>query len=144
MKGFTLLEILLVISIIVVLAVLIFPLSLNFYKNQQLESHSQQILQVLRRAQLKAMAIEEDSSFGVHFDNDEKKYTLFKGNSYSPADLNNEEFDFPGIITISGPSEVVFSKLEGMPSFIGDIILSSNGLTRTININPIGRINLSL
>lgn len=144
MKGFTLLEILLVVLIVAILVVFIFSLGLNFYKSQQLESYSQQILQALRRAQLKAMAVEADSSFGVYFDNLNKKYILFKGNSYNPGDPYNEEFDLPAIITISGPSGVIFSKLKGRPSFIGNITINSNGLTQSININAIGRINLAL
>jgi len=141
-NGFTLLEILLVILIAVFLATLIFPLGINFYKSQQLQSHSQQILQNLRRAQLKAMAVELDSSFGVYITNG--NYTLFKGNSYATRDTQYDEvFDLPAIITISDPpKEVVFSKSEGRPNLIGDIIIISDGLTQVININEIGRISL--
>jgi len=207
MDSFTLVEILIVVGIIAILASFSFSVGLNFYKSQQLETQAQEILQTLRRAQSKAMAIELDSSFGVYFDNANKKYILFKGDSYSPGDPYNEEFDLPAIITLSGLSEVVFLKLEGIPkgspaycggicvscsqftsrtsclaqdgctwnrvlrrcvgtctscenyqnqtdcqgqsgciwypsSQGGDIILSSNGQQRTININEIGRINL--
>lgn len=146
MKGFTLLETLLVILIIVFLAALIFPLGLDFYKNQQLQTHSQQILQTLRRAQSKAMAGEQDSSFGVYFDNDNNKYILFKGNSYPTRDSQYDEvFDLPAIIAISGlpdPPEIIFSKLEGKPNWAGNVILNSGGLTQAISINEIGRVNL--
>jgi len=146
MKGFTLLEILLVILIIVFLVALIFPLGLDFYKSQQLQAHSQQILQTLRKAQLKAMAVEGGSSFGVHFDNTNKKYVLFKGDFYEPAnpDPSDEEFNFPSVITVSGLLEVVFSRYEGKPIPLGNIIINGDDLTYTININEIGRINLEL
>lgn len=140
-KGFTLIEILLVVAIIIFLAAITFPLGLDFYKRQQLQTHSQQILQTLRRTQLKAMAVEADSSFGIYITND--NYTLFKGVSYQNRDPQCDEvFDLPTIITVSGPSEVVFSKFKGEPNMIGNIILNSDGLTQTININEIGRINL--
>ena len=207
MDSFTLVEILIVVGIIAILASFSFSVGLNFYKSQQLETQAQEILQTLRRAQSKAMAIELDSPFGVYFDNVNKKYILFKGDSYSPGEPYNEEFDLPAIITLSGLSEVVFLKLEGIPKgspaycggicvscsqftsrtsclaqdgcfwirFLrrcvgtctpcenyqnqtdcqgqsgciwypssrgGDIILSSNGQQRIININEIGRINL--
>ena len=143
MRGFTLIEICLIIIIILLLSALILPLGFNFYKRQQLQAHSQQILQTLRRAQLKAMSVELDSNFGVYITND--NYTLFKGNSYDEVGRDtqyDEVFDLPQIITVSGPSEVVFSKFEGKPNTIGNITLTSNGLTQVININEIGRINL--
>jgi len=141
-NGFTLLEILLVVAIIIFLAAITFPLGFDFYKRQQLQTHSQQILQTLRRVQLKAMAVELESSFGVYLTND--NYILFKGDSYANRDSQYDEiFDLPQIITIQDPpKEVVFSKFEGKPNWTGGIILNSNGLTQTININEMGRINL--
>lgn len=142
-KGLTLVETLLTILIIVFLAALILPLGLSFYKNQQFQTHSQQILQTLRRAQSKAMAVEEGSSFGVYLTDD--NYALFKGDSYSEDDPYNEVFDLPQIITIQdSPRTIVFSKFEGKPSLIGDIIINSNELVQIININEVGRINLAL
>jgi len=141
MKGFTLIEILITIFLIFILATFIVSISLNFYKNQQLEVHSQGILQTLRRAQSKAMSVEFDSSFGIYLTDD--NYTLFKGNSYATRDIQHDEvFDLPEIINLSGLSEVVFSKSEGKPNVTGNIILSTNGDSRTININEIGKINL--
>jgi len=112
--GFTLLEILLVIGILAILISFLLPIGLNFYKSQQLDTQTQAIIQTLRRAQLKAMAIELDSSFGVYLTDD--NYTLFKGNSYTIRDLQYDEvFDLPEIINVSGLSEVVFLKSEGLP-----------------------------
>lgn len=139
--GFTLIEILIVIFLISILASFIVSIGLNFYKNQQLEVHSQGILQTLRRAQSKAMSIELDSSFGVYLTND--NYILFKGSSYAGRDPQYDEvFDLPEIINLSGLSEVVFSKLEGKPNVIGNIVLGTDGGSNTININEMGRINL--
>ena len=140
--GFTLLEILLVIGIISILLVFTVPVSLDFYKSQQLETQTQSIIQTLRRAQSKAMSIELDSSFGVYFG--VSNYTLFKGSSYSGPgrDLQYDEiFDFPGLINLTGLSEIVFSKFEGKPNVTGNVILTINSDTRTININEMGRIN---
>jgi len=114
MKSFTLVEILLVIGIFAILISFLVPIGLNFYTSQQLETISQEMVQTLRRAQLKAMAVELDSSFGVYLT--AGKYILFKGDSYLTRDsLYDEVFNLPGIINISGLSEVVFLKPEGKP-----------------------------
>ena len=143
LMGFTLIEILLVIGILTILVSLTLPLSLSFYKSQQLDSHTQDLIQVLRRAQLKAMAAEADSSFGIYFDKDQKKYILFRGDLFNPAAPDNEEFNLPQVITINTQfSEIIFSKLEGRPNVFGNIILDSNGDSRVININKLGRVSL--
>jgi len=115
MSGFTLIEILITVSLISILGFFLFSIGLNFYKSQQLETQAQEILQTLRRAQSKAMAIELDSTFGVYLTDD--NYTLFKGTSYATRDVQYDEvFDLPQIINVSGLSEVVFSKVEGIPN----------------------------
>lgn len=112
--GFTLLEILLVIGIISILSVFVVPLSLDFYKNQQLEIQTQSVIQTLRRAQSKATAMELDSSFGLYIT--DQNYILFKGDSYITRDVQYDEvFDLPEIIDVSGLNEIVFLKSEGIP-----------------------------
>lgn len=143
MKAFTLIEILLVVIILAVLTGLSIPVSVNFYKTQQLDVNVKGVVQSLRRAQLKAMSIESDSIFGVYLTND--SYILFKGSSFDARDISYDEvFDLPQVITVSGIQEIAFSKFEGVPvgALTGDIILNSNGDSRIININEIGRINL--
>lgn len=141
MRAFTLLEILIVVGIIAILISFTLPLGLDFYKSQQLEANSQGIVQTLRRTQLKAMTQEADSEFGVYLT--DENYILFKGNSYLARDPQYDQvFEMPRVINVSGLNEIVFSKLEGKPNVIGNIILSNNGDTLTLNINEVGRINL--
>jgi len=132
MKGFTLIEILITIFLIVILASFIVSVGLNFYKSQQLEVYSQAVLQTLRRAQSKTVSVELDSSFGVYLTNN--NYTLFKGNSYDTRDVQYDEvFDLPEIIKVSGLSEVVFLKTEGLPkevpAYCGGICTPCNEFT---------------
>ena len=146
MSGLTLLETLLVVGVLAILLSLSLPLGLDFYQNQQLDSVSQEITQTLRRAQLRAMAGELDSSFGLFFAN--SQYVLFKGDSYLARDSQYDEvFEIAGAIALSGLSEIVFLKLEGKPKegpegFGGAIILSTNSNQKTIGINGMGRVNL--
>ena len=89
MKAFTLIEILLVVIILAVLTGSAIPISINFYKTQQLDVNVKGVVQSLRRAQLKAMSIESDSIFGVYLTDD--NYTLFKGSSFDARDISYDE-----------------------------------------------------
>ena len=142
MKGFTLVEILLVVGIIGILTVLFVPMGLDFYRTQQLDISSEALAQSIRRVQLKSMSAELDSKFGIYITND--NYILFKGDSYLERDAQYDEtFDLPDIVTLAGsPREIIFSKFEGRPSFVGSIVLNSGGASRTIIINKFGTVNL--
>lgn len=144
MKGFTVIEILLVIAIAVVLFALVFPLGINFYRDWQLQNTTQQILQTLRKAQGRAMASELDSSFGIYIQ--ERSYVLFKGDSFENRENQLDEvFDLPlSIVIDSSPKEIVFSKLRGEPKGEEEIIINSDSQREIIKINEAGRINLEM
>ncbi len=143
MKAFTFVELLLVITIIAILLALTIPLGISFYKKQQLDVTTEGVIQALRRAQLKA-ASQADYSFGVYLGSGQTgRYVLFRGDSYGTHD-DEEIFDISPNISFSGLSEVVFSRLSGISSVTGDIILTSNSDTEAININEIGRISYTL
>ena len=137
MKGFSFIEALVVISITSFLVVLIVPLGINFYKGQQIEDTANGLVQVLRRAQLQAMS-QADYSFGVHIIPGE--YILFRGDSYILSG-NQESFEAPRDVVFSGVSEVVFSKLYGVPSQAGDINLSNGLYEATVSVNELGRVS---
>lgn len=142
-RAFTLIEILLVVAALAMLIAVTLPISLDFYKSQQLDVHTREIIQSLRRAQLKAMSIQDDASFGVYLTDD--NYTLFKGDSYETRKIQHDEvFDLPQVIGLTGLSEVIFLKSEGTPSTIGTIIVTNNIKTNIISINGVGRVNLEL
>ena len=138
--SFTLVELLLVLGIVALLVGVSLPLAVDFYNNRQLDIHEQGIVQTLRRAQLKAMSMEFDSSFGVYATS--TKYVLFKGTSYVSRDNAFDEIsDLPANLQITGISEVVFSRLNGLPSKVGTTTLTIGNRTETININEMGRVN---
>ena len=140
MKGFSLVEILIVVAILAFLFVLMVPSGIQFYRTQQLDTVTEEIVQALRKVQLNSMSVKNDSAFGVYFSSGQ--YVLFRGNSYLSRD-QEEIFEILNDISFSGDiSEVVFSKLSGDPNNIGNLILTLNNKTKTININSLGRINL--
>lgn len=139
-KGITLFEVIITIAIFALLIGLSSPFAINLYQEREFDVHFQSIVQSLKRAQLRAMAGERESSFGIYFE--PHQYVLFKGDSYAERDTDFDElFELPDDFSISGISEFVFSRIKGIPSDRGDITLTSGDKSGTININEIGMIN---
>ena len=97
-SGFTLVEVLLTIAVLALLTAMVAPISLDFYRRQQLHTQTQEIIQTLRRAQLSAMSTEGDSNFGVYFTSN--KYILFRGDSYILRDTQHDEIFDLSILTL--------------------------------------------
>lgn len=141
MKAFTLIETLFSILIFIFLISFI-TFGVDFYKRQEIENQAQNILETLRKAQIKSISGEHDSSFGVYFE--ERRYILFKGNSFSQRDPNFDEiFNLPPLIKLESVSEIVFLKTEGIPKNGGEeIILKGDSEIRKIKINDAGAITI--
>lgn len=138
-KGITLFEVIITIAIFTLLIGVLSSSAFDFYQEREFDVHFKSIVQSLRRAQLNSMTGERESSFGLYFGTN--YYVLFKGNSYTSRDLAFDEvFDLAGDLSFNGISEIVFSKVKGLPSEIGDIILTSADKSGTITINEMGKI----
>jgi len=139
MKGFTLLELLLVIGAAILIAAFTIPVGVRFFQNQILDETTSSILGALRRAQNQAISQKNDSVFGVKFLSG--SYVLFQGNSYgSRIQSEDESFSLPGGITTAGIEEVVFAKLTGIPNTTGTLTIISGNDSQTLNINAQGSI----
>jgi len=140
MKSFSIIQMLVVIGIGGLLFFLIIPTGVDFYESLELDSNRRAVVQTLRRAQLKAMSQEADSSFGVYFTS--SHYTLFKGDSFISHDPSGDEvFSLAPGVNASGLGEIVFSKLDGEPNVAGNVELRSGGKVSIINISQTGVIS---
>jgi prepilin-type N-terminal cleavage/methylation domain-containing protein len=137
-RGFTLLEMLLSISLIAVLAGGFLPVYSAVYVKNDLELASTGLVSSLRRAQLLAQAVDGDATWGVRIA--PGAITLFQGPSYAGRVVGTEEiFTISESITPAGIGEVLFSKMLGGPNPAGDITLTaSNNEVRTITITAKG------
>lgn len=137
-KGFTLIEVMLVSATIGVLAAISVPVYSNLQVKNDLDVATNTTLQTLRRAQVLSQAVDGDSSWGVKLQSSD--ITLFKGASYAGRDTTFDEiYTMSGNVTPSGVSEVVFSKLLGVPNTTGTITLtSSNNDVQNIALNSKG------
>jgi len=142
-RGFTLVEVLVSLGIIGLLIGLAIPFYQTFYLSSQLDNTTSELIQTLRKAQLKAMASEGDQPFGVHLE--QRRFILFKG-FYNPSDNYNEIFDLPNTVLISSGvgQNVIFNQLKGTTSNLITITInSSNNRSRNISIiNQLGKIDV--
>jgi len=124
--GFTLIELILVISL---LGIILSLTTVNLFgpiSKTNLNSVSTDILSVLREAQNKSMATDTDggptsTSYGVHFES--SSYILFKGTTYVSSDPTNLVVNIPSSFTAtptlpcpSPPGDcnnIVFQKISG-------------------------------
>ena len=151
MRGFTLIEILVVIAITVILITLAVPTYRFFQKESDLMNNTEKIINTLRLSQNKTLSSEGASQYGVHLD--QTTYTLFKGNNYILRDDSFDEIhEFPESVEISevildgGGSEVIFDRISGTTSQFGSLTIRlKDDITKekTIYIENSGRIGLT-
>ncbi len=150
MKGFALIEFLIVIVILVILAALFLAGFRSFQGTTSLEESANQAISCLRLAQNKTLSSEGESSYGVHFAT--TSYVLFTGSSYSPSSPTNEIHNLPNNIEISNISlanaaeEVTFDKLSGRTSQYGQVsvwLVSDHSQVKSIYIKSSGQVGLT-
>ncbi len=139
--GFTLIEMMLSLTIIGMLVGLSVPVYSSFLLRNDVNIGAQQVAEALRRAQVYARGMNSDSSWSVEIQS--TAVTLFKGTNFAGRNTNYDEvITLPGSITASGLSEVQFAKLTGMPSKSGTVTLTTSiSETKTVAINAEGMVN---
>jgi len=138
--GFTLIEVLVSISIIAILAGISVPAYKVLQEKNNLETAKITITSALRRAQVLAQASKDDSEWGLHIEAGQG--TIFRGADYSSRDIQSDEnFSLSLQVAFSGLSDIIFSKLFGFPQTNGAITLTNANETKDITINQKGLID---
>jgi prepilin-type N-terminal cleavage/methylation domain-containing protein len=140
-KGFTLIELIIVLTISAILFSIVGSLSVAAFPRTQLSIESAIVLQTVRRAQSKAITGTKDETWGVKFN--ASQMVLFAGDTYAArVTALDQAHSFPEDLVLSGLTEVLFSARTGTPSTTGDIVLTqgSTGKTITLNLNAAGKI----
>ncbi len=139
MKGFTLIEITIVVAITIALLVVTIPAVVRFLSYQTLQDTQTTLVATLRQAHTNALYQKNDSAFGVRFLSG--SYVLFQGSSYA---ARSAAYDItttvPAGVSVSGITEVVFTKRTGVPSTTGAILLQSGTRSLSVIINQQGSI----
>ncbi|PIR89103.1 MAG: hypothetical protein COU07_02645 [Candidatus Harrisonbacteria bacterium CG10_big_fil_rev_8_21_14_0_10_40_38] len=144
-NGFSLIEIMIVMAIIIVLGTIT---SLNLFNERtrkELDVTEKSIVAVLREAQQKSITQEDESEWGVAFvDDTSDYYELTKDStSYGKQNIIKSSLEFESVTDVS------FAKITGEPSVNGDIVIIKISGTdclleaekcKTITINSNGTI----
>lgn len=136
--GFTLLEIMLSVAMIGVIAGIGVPVYQSLQVRNDLDLAARYYSDALRRAQVLSQAVDGDTTWGVRAE--PGLITIFKGSSFALRDVSfDERMQISPNIGISGNTEIVFSKLFGLPNVTGNTSLTSvDGSSKNININAKG------
>lgn len=138
-RGFTLLELLIVISLMFIVGTFSFIVGASFLRVQALDEVSGDLTSVLRRAHSQAVFQKNDSSHGIKILSN--SYVLFEGDSYTARTVSEDETFFVSSATFfAGLDEVVFLKLTGLPNATGTITVLVHEEQKDIYINNQGRI----
>jgi len=141
-RGFSLLELLLVIAIGVILASLSAPLAIQFYENQLVTDASKQIQDTLDMARTFSVTNLGDAPHGLFLVPASHQYTLFQGESYVTRDVGEDQvYDFPASVTVTATStEVVFSRLYGTSTIDEVWAVHAGTFFRNIRIHSSGNV----
>ena len=139
--GFTLIEMLMVLSTLGVLAAIGIPVYYTLQGRNDSDVAVQTVVLSLRRAQLLSEGSSGDSVWGVHAATG--TVTIFRGANYASRTIAYDEAnDLSPAITPSGLTDVTYSKVYGLPSATGTMTLTSKADgTRTITINTKGTVS---
>ncbi len=134
-EGFTMIELLVSLAILVVLGAIAIPSLVSLLKTPQLDDTAQEVINILRVAQNKTLASENNSQYGIYFNTatSPDQYILFKGANYASRDTSydkiysvgsNVEFSQINTTNASGnANQVVFDRLTGSTANAGNISL---------------------
>jgi prepilin-type N-terminal cleavage/methylation domain-containing protein len=139
--GFTLVEALLSMAIIGILAALSAPIYASFQTRNDVDTNTQTVAELLRRANTYARSVKNDNAWGVHVNG--ATATLFEGTSYAARDTTSDETTImPSNLTASGLTEVVFAKASGLTSNTGTITITAANTndTKAITVNAKGMV----
>ncbi len=147
-KGFTILELLIVLGIMALLVGVIFSAFINVRKGNALQNDTDVIVETLRQARSQTLSSQNQMQYGVHLAS--TQITLFTGASYSAGNATNQNIPLNAsdtvltITLVGGGSDVVFARLSGETTQSGTVVLSSSstGKTKTITIYKTGIIEV--
>ncbi len=152
MRGFTLLELILVIGILAILGTVGFNFYFNFQVDVKVDEEINRIQQILRQVQQKAVSGEEGAKWGIRFTNNtanDQHYDVFWGDSFS-ASTSTDIYYLPSGVVFTTPSssstlDVIFNKRTGESASSSIITITiqteTSDVSKSVSVTPKGLIS---
>jgi len=145
-KGFTLIEVLIVLALITVIAGLSLFFNIDMYRGDSFRAERNILVIALQTARADALNNISQMRHGVAINpGGYAGYVIFEGNDYASSEPDTRK-EIPAsygvTLDASSPDEVVFTQLSGNANFDGEIILidTLRNASATIAINHEGKI----
>lgn len=152
-RGFTILEIMIAISIMAIITAITIISFASFRSRTDLNGNAQSIVSVLNIAKSNTISSQQASQWGVHFETN--LYALFRGATYSAADPDTKIYNIPSTLEISsialnnGGANALFDRITGQtqnhgsitirkvsqPTDLINITIENSGQTTTTTLN---------
>jgi type II secretory pathway pseudopilin PulG len=139
MKGFTVIELLLVIAIVIVLGAVAAPFLSRFYLQTNLDTTSQILVSSIRKSQAYSMDGKGGAAWGICLNG--SAIRIFQGTCASPT--TNEDYNVPSTVTVTGLPSITFSTGRGEPSATFSATISSQIGSHTVQINSSGALTIN-
>ena len=138
--GFTLIEVLLVLALLVALSGVGLFYSVDSFRRSQFRAERDLAVSVLEQARAQSMANVDERPHGVHINT--SSYILFSGSTFDAANPNNRSYPVNAVINHTGMTDVVFEQVSGNATVTGGSLIFSHGVTQSvITISNVGQIN---
>ena len=141
LKGFTLLEMLVVMAIVASASLVLLPLSFTQIRSGKATSFAQSLASLIFSVQQNAYARVNDKTYGVSFSTN--TYTIFTGDTLATA-TNKEVITLDSGLTFSTinfPSDLIFTKGTFRPNSSGSVIVSDGTNRYQISVSSEGFIS---
>lgn len=138
-RGFTLIEMLIVIGLIVALGSVVLFFDINTYRGDAFRAERTMVVTLLQQARASAMnnIAEEPHGLALFPADNPHNYVLFEGTSYTASNpATRQAFEPSYAVTLGGgsPTEVVFEQLSGNASYTGAIKLEDPNRNTSFDI----------
>jgi prepilin-type N-terminal cleavage/methylation domain-containing protein len=150
-KGFTMIELLIVISILAVLSALIFPSLSKFRNDRILQNTTADIISLINKARSDTISSLNSTNYGVHLSTNSATY--FVGSTYTNGVGSNVVVTFDATVNVpstggyslnGGGGDIIFTRLTGDTTNYGTIILqlvSDTTKQKTITVTQTGSVS---
>lgn len=137
-KGFTFIEIILVLAIVLTIGTMAASFSGNFFFSKNVSNFYEMFRSNIRQAQLYSMEGRGGSEWGVALRG--RSLILFRGSSYASRESTfDEAVSIPGIVVFSGFDEVIMERGTGrLSGTTADLRMEGSGEIRNFSISKEG------